>query len=110
MAYKFIGENLPELTCIPMGQRRASFLHAAKKSYGYFGTWVGFCLFIALTYCSAKYSHQINESVRGFFASREISEIFLNIGMCCAGFGTLYYFQIRAIKAELLKMIESQQR
>ena len=109
MAYKFMGEDMPELTCIPTGQRRASYLRAVKKSYGHFGTWAGLCLFVALAYCGAEYSHQINESVRHFFASKERSEMFLSMGMCCAGIGTLYYFQMKAIKAEVLKIIESQQ-
>lgn len=108
MAYKFMGENVPELKRFPKEQRRAMFLCATRKSYRHFSTWAGLCLFGALAYCGAEYSCQINESLRGFFASTRRSEMVLSTGICWAGLGALYYLQMKAIRAELLKMIESQ--
>ena len=110
MAYKFIGEDVPELKLFPKAQRRTIFLRAARNSYGHFSTWAGFCLCVAVTYCGVEYSVHINESLRRFFAAARTSEMFLNMGISLVGLGALYYFQIKAIKAELLKLIESQQR
>ena len=35
--------------------------------------------------------------------------MFLNMGISLVGLGALYYFQMKAIRAELLKLIEYQQ-
>lgn len=92
MAYQFIGEDVPELKLFPKEQRRTIFLRAARKSYGHFSTWAGFCLCVAVTYCGVEYSGQINESLRRFFAAAKTSEMFLNLGISWAGLGALYYF------------------
>lgn len=107
MAYKFVGENMPELKLFPKEQRRALFLCAARRSYGHFSTWAGLCLWIAFVYCGAEYVDQINEALRGIFVPTKRSEMFLSLGLSLVGFGALYCFQMKAIKTELLEMIAS---
>ena len=105
MNFKYVGEGIQELKYFPENQRRKCFLKAVRKSYRHFGTWVGLLLFFSLGHLGAHYASAINQFVREFFSSSMRSEEFLSMGVSWVGLFALYYFQMKAIKSELMKEI-----
>ena len=109
MSYKYIGENMPELSLIPAKERRRVFLKAVGKSYLYARTWLGLLLFCGISYVGANYSEPIADKLIQLLATPTRGRIMVSIGLSLIALFMLYRFQIAVIKDQILKTAKSQQ-
>lgn len=108
--FKYVGEDAPELRAWPAAERRKVFLIAVRRSYRRLMTWAGFAAFLALTgFSRSMAGHLVDLSggrIGGCAMSADAMQTLLSIG----GWIVLGAAQVRAIRSELRKMMETETR